>query len=138
MKFSIFFLALFHSVMTFTQEPGPIKYNFYNASLCAGDGLSFGNKKIKFKKIISDSRCPKGVTCVWAGEIKVLIEFFENGEYRGDKIITGSNISIAEFFNVKDLDIRGFVVSPYPSVSEKITPKEYMVTIRVSERVETN
>ncbi len=29
--------------------------------------------QIKFKKVISDSRCPIGVQCVWAGEAKVLL-----------------------------------------------------------------
>lgn len=137
MKIAIFFLVLFHYGMLITQEI-PVKYNIYSATLCSGDQLYFGNKAVKFKEVISDSRCPEGVTCIWAGEIKVLVEFYEDGKFKGDKIITGTNISIAEFFNVKDLEISGMVVSPYPKVNEKISPGEYSLKLQVSEKLESN
>ncbi len=34
-----------------------------------GDGRSLG-----FVKVVSDSRCPKDVQCVWAGEVKLAFE----------------------------------------------------------------
>ncbi|WP_051199639.1 hypothetical protein [Christiangramia echinicola] len=151
MKISLIILALFHSVLFADQDPVPPKYNIQQKILCAGDTMDLGNKAIKFNKIVSDSRCPNGVTCIWAGEVKVLIEFYEDGEFKGDKVITGSNISlgqnevvsgtdisIAEFFNVKGLKIKGVVVSPYPQANEKITADEYSVNLEISERVETD
>ncbi|MGA8852993.1 MAG: hypothetical protein WB492_02335 [Christiangramia sp.] len=137
MKIAFIFLALFHFVIP-VQENEPSEYNIYSASLCTGDQFSFGNKSMKFKEVVSDSRCPKNVTCVWAGEVKVLVEFFENGVYKGDKIISNSGISIAEFFEAEKLDIMGFSVSPYPVTARKIKPEEYTVNIKVSERLETD
>lgn len=32
----------------------------------------------KIEKIISDSRCPEGVQCVWAGEVNLLLGVYEN------------------------------------------------------------
>ena len=151
MKISIIILALFHSVFLADQDPVTPKYNIHQQILCSGDTMYLGEKTIKFKKIVSDSRCPNGVTCIWAGEVKVLIEFYEDGEFKGDKIITGSNISlgqnevvagtdisIAEFFNAEGLKIKGVVVSPYPQANEKISPEEYSLNIEISEKVKTD
>ena len=39
--------------------------------------VSVGNDyEMKISKIISDSRCPEGVTCVWAGEVQLEIEIY--------------------------------------------------------------
>ena len=148
MNIIIIILALFHSIFFADQDPVPPKYNIHQKILCSGDTMELGDKTIKFNKIVSDSRCPNGVTCIWAGEVKVLIEFYEDGEFKGDKVITGSNISlgqneviagtdisIAEFFNVKGLNIKGVVVSPYPQANEKISVEEYSVNIEISEKV---
>ncbi|MCB7481804.1 hypothetical protein [Christiangramia sediminis] len=138
MKICIFFLALFQSVFILAQDSEPSNYNMQDATLCIGDIMQLDDKSIKFKKVISDSRCPKGVTCVWAGEVKILIEFYEQGKFKGDKIITGSNISIEEFFNVKDLIIKTLVVYPYPEINEKISSEEYSLSLKISERVSTD
>ena len=34
--------------------------------------------EIKISKIISDSRCPEGVSCVWAGEVQLELEIYKN------------------------------------------------------------
>ena len=111
--------------------------------------MVFGDKEIRFKKIVSDSRCPKKVTCIWAGEVKVLVEFYEDGKLKGDKIITGTNISmgdneiiaganisLAEFFNNSEFKIKKVVVTPYPEAGRKIGLEEYSVELSVSEAIE--
>jgi len=35
----------------------------FNSVLQGGKQLIFGDKSIRFKEVISDSRCPKDVTC---------------------------------------------------------------------------
>lgn len=30
---------------------------------------------VRFVEVLADSRCPLGVDCVWAGEVKILLEF---------------------------------------------------------------
>jgi len=41
--------------------------------------ISIEDINLKFEEVLSDSRCPKDVECVWAGEAKVLIEIYQNG-----------------------------------------------------------
>lgn len=152
MKITLIILALFHSVFLVDQEdPELQKYNIHQKILCSGDTMELGAKRIKFKKVVSDSRCPNGVTCIWAGEVQVLIEFYEDGELKGEKVISGSNISIgknevvagtdisiAEFFNAKGLKIKGIEVLPYPQANRKISPEEYSLNLEISEKVKTN
>lgn len=148
MKISIFFLALFHSVFLGNQDPVPQKYEVQQATLCQGDDMHLGDREIRFKKIVSDSRCPKNVSCIWAGEVKVLVEFFEDGKLKGEKVITGTNIavgnndivssaniSLAEFFKNSDFNIKKVVVTPYPEAGHKITQEEYSVELLVSNAV---
>ncbi|MCH4822578.1 hypothetical protein ML462_05275 [Gramella lutea] len=150
MKLSVIILALFHAVFLADQEPVSSKYSIQSETLCVGDNLEFGDYSIKFKKIISDSRCPKGVTCVWAGEVEVLVEFYENGKLKGNKVITGTNIeiggneiiseagiSLKEYFGEKNLGITKVVVSPYPG-KRKISPEEYSVNLGVTRTIEND
>ncbi|MDX1542590.1 MAG: hypothetical protein R3214_01490 [Christiangramia sp.] len=146
MRITLFILILFHSVLMVGQDNVTQEYNIQDAILCIGDSMAMGDRTIKVKKIISDSRCPKGVTCIWAGEVKVLVEFYENGKFKGNKVVSGSgipvgeykivpgfSISISEFFDVEELNIRKLVVTPYPEAGYKISPEEYSVELTVSE-----
>lgn len=123
------------SVSEISQEQQTPEYNYYSSQLCAGDFLSFGNKAIQFKKVVSDSRCPQGTTCIWAGNVKLLVEFFENGKSVGEKVIVSQAPELPENLNF-DLSISGVTVSPYPSVKYKIQPEEYSVNMTVKEKVE--
>lgn len=35
----------------------------------------------KIKEIISDSRCPEGVNCVWAGEVDLILSIYKEGVF---------------------------------------------------------
>jgi len=153
----LLFLTFLFSGAMICQEPEKPRIEIQTASLCIEDMMTVAGGAIKFKKVISDSRCPKGdaITCVWAGEVKILLEFYEDGKLTGEKIITGSNIlveeiykdveleeeritansntSIAQFFNGRDLAIERIVVLPYPG-TRKILPEEYSVNLTISEK----
>lgn len=38
------------------------------------------DKEIVFVKLISDSRCPEGTQCIWAGEVTFEVAAYENGK----------------------------------------------------------
>ncbi len=148
MKIALFLFVLLHSVLIGNQDPVSAK-NVQEASLCLGESLVIGDKQIKFKKIISDSRCPKRVSCIWAGEVKVLVEFYQDGKFKGEKLITGSNysagnanitgatdISTAEFFKNSQFVIKRVVVMPYPEAGYKIGEEEYSLQLVVSQALE--
>ena len=138
MKISIIFLALFYSVLGSMQEGEPQQYKVQKNTLCMGDVAKLGKKEIKFLEVVSDSRCPKEVSCIWAGEVKILVGFYEGGDLKGEKVISGSNISIGEFFDTEGLMINQIFVAPYPEIDKKILPEEYSVSLEIYEKLPGN
>lgn len=81
------------------------------------------NHAITFKKVIEDSRCPKGVTCIWAGRAKVLVEISENEKDTVKKELIFGEIMQGEsddkiLFTYKNSQVIGMMLNPYPN-SEK-------------------
>ncbi|SDG89218.1 hypothetical protein [Psychroflexus sediminis] len=48
--------------------------------------MQVDDKIITFKSVLNDGRCPKKVTCVWAGEAEILIEIKDGEESIARKI----------------------------------------------------
>ena len=42
---------------------------------------------LQLKNVLDDSRCPKGVTCVWAGEAEIIVFVYENKKILEEKTI---------------------------------------------------
>lgn len=132
-------VALFSLIMgsSYAQENDSI-VQFY-AEINAGDLFSFENKSIQFKKVISDSRCPKDVTCIWAGEAKVMIAVLENGKITEEKIVTlnGQNKIDLSFLGLKDVfSLKALDLIPYPVSTHKIKDSEYCLKIQLNKKVE--
>ena len=110
----------------------------FNSVLQAGEQLEFGDKSIRFKEVISDSRCPKDVTCIWAGEAKVLIEIFEKGKLINEKLVVINPDIIDEIplqFSAGDgiFSISSFRLFPYPCSASKKNTMDYTLEMQVSE-----
>ncbi|NNE33372.1 MAG: hypothetical protein HKN40_13495, partial [Winogradskyella sp.] len=43
--------------------------------------------EVFLKRVVVDSRCPKDVMCVRAGEAKVIVSVFKDGKHLEDKLI---------------------------------------------------
>lgn len=131
MKSLILSLLLSLSIAISAQETTRIDYS---SSLHIGEMMNFGNRSLKFKNVVSDSRCPKDVTCIWAGEAIVAVEVYEDGKCIEEKQITISSKIPLEFstgnitYNISRLNL-----SPIPSVKSKDLKKEYKLFLQVSE-----
>ena len=122
---------------SYAQESDSI-VKFY-AEINAGELFSFENKSIQFKKVISDSRCPKDVTCVWAGEAKVMLAILENGKLIEEKMVTlnAQNKIDLSFLGLKDIySLKALDLIPYPVSSHKIKDSEYCLKIQLNKKVE--
>ncbi|NJW54261.1 hypothetical protein HC175_15225, partial [Salinimicrobium sp. CDJ15-91] len=79
-----------------------------------------------FLGVISDSRCPKEVTCIWPGEAKVLLGITKNGNYSEKEIVIregGAEISVA-----KDVFVQFSQLRPYPETGVKIPADAYCMS----------
>lgn len=91
--------------------------------------------EIKILKIISDSRCPEGVNCVWAGEVQLELEIYKNQKFEKTKIISINYKSLElnkQFFAdylSSDKKIKNIFISPQKKEGENIELKNYILTV---------
>ena len=132
MKYLAVLLFLSLQFVSFAQET-PVK--IHSSILQAGELFKLGEVTVLFKEVISDSRCPKQVTCIWAGEAKVLLEIYENGKFLENKIISSAGGNGIQQFSAAGIlyNISGIQLLPYPEVHSKIKP-EYTLRLSLSEK----
>ena len=94
----------------------------------------FGDNSVQFEEVISDSRCPKEVTCIWAGEAKVLISVYEKGKFKNQKIITVGNVNVPLQFSDDDIiySLSRLILTPYPSVKNEDLEEEYVLNFSIT------
>ncbi len=84
--------------------------------------------KIRFLEIVADSRCPTGVTCIWAGEVSCLVEVtLQNSTNRIVLTQPGSGQAKTDIstYNVK------FEVQPYPQAGKTIAKGDYLLKLLI-------
>lgn len=133
-------LLLFLFISGFSQAQDSTVVQQYSSTLGIGEQLQFGDRSIKFKELISDSRCPSNVTCVWAGEAKVLVEIFQNGKLCGEEVLVISgggqgSVLLENIFAGAAYKITGFNLQPYPEAPIKRKPSDYTLSLDVTETI---
>jgi hypothetical protein len=100
--------------------------------LAVGQGASIASEglKIRFIEVISDSRCPQGATCVWAGEASCLTEISDSeATYR--KVLTQSGLSGPSQTDFKNYGIT-FDLKPYPQVGKEVKSEDYRLQLEIN------
>ncbi len=125
-KIIFMFCVFFLPVLAFAQgekDSAMVERVKLDIDLEVGQDLLFGQTKVRFLKVISDSRCPRQVTCIWAGEAKVLLGIELKGEYFEREVVisgSGAELPLAEDFLMQVSHLR-----PYPETAKGIDPRQY-------------
>jgi len=138
MKKLLVFLFLLFPFIGFMQDSTEVDTPKIVTRVKVGKDLNFGTKSLKFIKIIEDSRCPKGTDCMWAGEAKALIGFYENKTLIEEKVFVFGTQGInknktKEIFAAGKKTIYGYAISPYPLADQLIDPKNYYLELFIKE-----
>jgi hypothetical protein len=101
-----------------------------NTNIKLHEAVSFEDLIITFEKVLVDSRCPKGVTCVRAGEAKILVSIFKDESFLEKKeVVFDAEGYVFEnnnmFFKMKDYKIYATALHPYPNANETIRNESY-------------
>lgn len=91
---------------------------------------NYKDYQVKFKKVISDSRCPKNVTCIRAGEAKVIVAIYKTNQFISEKELSihASGYVMEETnlaFQAEDFKIYGMALKPYPKTDTNIAETGY-------------
>ncbi len=67
-----------------------VKQNSNEVVITSKNEVVMNDYTIVISKIISDSRCPEGTNCIWAGELVIEFSVVQNKQIKETKIITFS------------------------------------------------
>lgn len=126
--YAIFLLAF----ASFAAQPGEkvivwdqeFKLKIGESAKAPREGL-----KVQFDSVSEDSRCPKGVTCVWAGNAKVLLKVQKDTGKSAD-VELNTNIN-PKTFRYLEYDLSLKELKPYPESNGTIKSSDYEVTLTV-------
>ena len=87
------------------------------------------NLSFEFVDVTADSRCAKGVECIWAGEAKCRMLITYKGT-ESEATFTQPGGSVAEeSFNQYKIS---FILEPYPEAGKQIADSEYQLKMTVT------
>lgn len=82
-----------------------------------------------FDSVLTDSRCPVGVVCVWAGEAIVRFKFLEgNQEESYFDLHSGVKDTLVNGYQIASIELL-----PYPEHGKEIKREDYKVKIVIGE-----
>jgi hypothetical protein len=104
-------------------QPFAIKVG--QSMMVTGEGL-----ELAFETVVSDSRCPRDVQCIRAGEaiIRIAVEKAPNPRASFELRTTASSNDAT----YGSYSIRLLSVNPYPDTSRRIQPEEYEAMLVVT------
>lgn len=134
MKKLVLFLFMIIGGLALAQSPKSEKVKFVTIKQ-----KECPNKKgfqLVLKAISNDSRCPEGVTCIWAGEVTAVISVYKDSKLIKDSTLVFSMKNeednkklLASYLSEKQKKITSIRVLPYPKEGSKINPEEYYLKI---------
>lgn len=93
-------------------------------------------KEIVLVKVVDDSRCPEGVTCIWAGQAVIEVAAYEDNQivdHRRFEVNEKNRDVIKEWFTLhlppRKEPLKEIRVAPYPKEGVLIKPEEYKVIL---------
>ena len=97
----------------------------FNSATIAGEGLT-----VTFNGVLSDSRCPSDVSCVWAGNAEVQLILSKAG-FPSDTVVVNTGLS------PQSASYQGYTVAlqglaPTPVSTSTIAPGDYVATLLVT------
>jgi len=138
MKRLIFIATMLFTPFIWAQDSTNIKVEAPRimTKLSYGEMLNYDDVKIKFVEVLQDSRCPKNVDCVWAGEVVILVDIFVKGKKNEQMKLTLSPTNqvqnqIGNLYSSEKLKISVFNVLPYPVFGLKTKAEDYFIHLEV-------
>ncbi|HET8838204.1 MAG TPA: hypothetical protein VFM82_04340 [Flavobacteriaceae bacterium] len=130
LNYIILFCFFFGTPTFYAQNAENVKSPKIICPVKLGETIGFGNKWVKFAKVLSDSRCPVDVTCVWAGEAKVLVEIYEGEKLLETKeVVISPTSEIIPLFSLKNNSVGIDGLAPYPNSKTPEANKKYILNL---------
>jgi hypothetical protein len=97
------------------------------SALITGEDL-----EIEFEDVIEDSRCPRDVTCIWAGRVSCIVTITDN-DFSYRMVLTEPGLTDHYTRETYEEYHLAFHVEPYPEAGKNISKDDYRLLLIVSE-----
>lgn len=88
--------------------------------------------KITFLEVLEDSRCPKDVNCVWAGQARIKIRIKEKGKVATEQEVLFDALGKEIVIHASETSvIRAIRLSSYPITSTPKRDRVYALEVRI-------
>jgi len=134
--FLLFFVFLFLSGFAQNDSKETLKNFKIKQQVC----LKKPGYQLVLKQVVSDSRCPEGASCIWAGEVKAVIAVYKEAKLLEEKtLVLSEKLSevdtqwLSNYLPEKKKNIKKMTVLPYPKQGRTINPKKYFLKVEYLE-----
>jgi hypothetical protein len=142
MKNVLFSMGLFAAVAMLSgcpkSTPKNVQFKFgSHFSLAPGQTIvsEDNDLSVTFDQVSGDSRCPKGVQCVWAGRADAVFTLSVEG---AEEVVTLSSGSLSQGgmsqTTFKDYTVMLEAIGPEKTANNEIVQKDYRVTLKVEQQ----
>lgn len=122
-------LVLMMVYITGCQNPGSSDLFNYGEEfeLTFGEASYVGTDTttVEFVDVLEDSRCPRNVTCIWAGNGKVQLRFSQ-------KMVRLNTYLDPKDSTVSEVNIQLLSLDPYPEYPDNIKKEDYRIHLLLS------
>ena len=88
------------------------------------------------KEVVSDSRCPEGLNCIWAGEVTVVLSVYKDLKLVEDNTMVFSmknqeenKLWFCKYLPDNQKNLKSVQVLPYPNKDTPIDKKKYFIKV---------
>ena len=137
MKRTILLIIILITSFSFSQDSTEVQKAetpIISSKVYLGKSVAFENFRIEFIEVVQDSRCPTGVNCIWAGEVVILVDLYEDGKKIERKKITlntkiGLQNRIGNLFFSEAMSLSVLNVLPHPNAKNKTQSNAYYLLL---------
>lgn len=94
----------------------------------------FNDYAFEITKILSDSRCPEGTNCIWAGELVVEVSVWQKNQFIESSVLTFSpktrdeNLAWFSKFVSENKKVKSYKISPVKT-EKSLELKDYKIEL---------
>lgn len=130
---TIYFLAVLVLFSAFAKAQDDTKVEVPRIIMKAftGKSIPVESTSVMLVQVLEDSRCPKDVQCVWAGQAKVEVLITDGEGTKSTKVITVAGGAASSIYTEDGFEIMVRGLAPYPVSTHKIASSDYYLKLEV-------
>ena len=111
-----------------------VKQNSSEVIITFENEVVLNDYTIAVNKIISDSRCPEGTNCIWAGELVMELSVWKKNEMKEIVVLTfspktkGENLEWFEKYILQNKKVINYMISP-SKTDKQLELKDYKIEL---------